>query len=179
MAYANPSTFVAAQELTAAQLNVLANNDRFLHGRPTALVRRAAVQSLPNGSWAAIVFDTEDWDSNTIWSSTDAEKLKVRTAGKYTARAHGGIRGSTAGTLRGIAIVKNSTSFAATDVAARQLDVFDIVTATTWQGAVSQMFSMTTSDYLTLHMIQNRGSTLGTSTTRDSQPTLSVLWESS
>lgn len=176
IAYANPSTFVAGEVLTAAQQNVLAANDRFFHGPPTVRVRRAAAQSMPDGAWDTVQFDTEDWDSNSMWSSTNNDQVFVRTAGKYLAVASAGLANSSGGTRRDIAIFKNST--AASGEAVRMNILGDLPLADA-NLAVSGLFSMTTSDYLTLMIFQNSGAGLNTQTGTDARPVLSVLWVSS
>lgn len=177
IAYANPSTFVAGNVLTAAQQNVLANNDRFLHGPPTVRLRRAAAQTFTISAYDTVQFDTEDWDSNSMWSSTNNDQVFVRTAGKYLATFSGSFSNSTGGTLRIIAIVKNSTASLVTN---EQFQVFasqDMLTLGP-RMSVTGMFSMTTTDYLTAQMFQDAGSITAT-TAREGQPTFSMLWVSS
>lgn len=175
MAYVSPSTFVAGNVLTAAQMNVLAANDRFFHGRPTVRVRRDAVLAIPTAAFEEVAFDTEDWDSNTMWSSTAATKVFARTAGKYMVSVGGLLALSTGGDDRIIGVRKNSTSG---DPEFGLSASVDEPVSVRRGGQVSGMISLTTGQYVQLVYFHNVGSDLNTSTD-NFQPTLSMIWMSS
>lgn len=178
MAYANPSTFVAGNVLTAAQQNVLANNDRFFHGVPSAKAYRAAQQVIPTGVWTAVTFDTERWDNDTIWSSTADERFKIRTSGKYSCHFVAGIAGSTVGTQRGVQIQVDSTANTATKEAARTLQIADLEGGAP-SLAVADVFNLTSTQFVSFLIFQDSGGNLATSTALSVQPKASILWMSS
>lgn len=177
MAYTTPSTFVAGAVLTAAQLNAVQNNVRFLHGPPTVRVKRDAVLAVPTGGFEEVAFDTEDWDSDTMWSSTAATKVFCRTAGKYLVSAGGLLAASTGGTDRIIGIRKNSTS-SDPEFGLTAAQTEPAAGGTRRGGQVCGMVELTTGQYVQLVYFHNVGSNLNTSTD-NFQPTLSMLWVSS
>lgn len=182
MAYVNPSTFVAGEVGTAAEQNVIANDIRFLHGPPTCQVRRVAAQSIGSGGYVSIQFDTEGWDTNTIWSSTASEKLFARTAGKYLATFTAHLAGSSAGQLRIATIAKNTTAVGSSSTAYETRLSSTAIGSNGIGLSVSGMFSLTTSDYLTANVYQDSGISFNTSTgaaNRLFHPTMSMLWVSS
>lgn len=179
MAYTAPSTKATGTLITSTMYKAhLIDNIKFLHGPPTVRVSRDAAQSLPNNTYDTIQWDVEDWDTNGIWSSTNNDQLFVRTAGKYTAQLSVGFAASTGGTIRGVAIVKNSTALVGTNEAFHQLIRNDQLTGIQIVS-VSGTFSMTTSDYLTGQAFQDSGGSLNTSTSQSDEPRLSMLWVSS
>lgn len=177
MPYQNPSTFVAGNVLTAAQMNVLANNDRFLHGPPTVRVSRDAAQSIPNNTWTSITFDVEDWDSNSMWSSTANERVFGGIAGKYLVTFHSGFAASTAGNYRSVGINKNSTTGPPSE--ATNTAGFDFVTGSGVDLSVSVLVSLTSTQFVSGMVLHNVGVNLNTSTGAGAQPRLSMLWVSS
>lgn len=178
MAYTTPSTQPTGTLITSTMYKAhLVDNIKFLHGQPTARVSRDAVQAIPNNTWTAITFDTEDWDSNTMWSSTADEKVFARTAGKYLVNFHAGYAGSTAGNYRSIGINKNSTTGPPSEVIVTA--GFDFVTGSGVDLGCSEIVSLTTGQFVCGMLLHNIGVNLNTSTASGSQPRLSMLWVSS
>lgn len=144
---------------------------------PSARVRRDAAQSVTNNTWTAITFDVEDWDTDTIWSSTAANKLKVKTAGKYMVNFTAEM-GSSAGSERGVGIFVNTTvlSVAAdgylSDIKSTAIGAGQIL-------SVSGPLALTTSDTVSGLMFQNSGSGVNTTTSLLLQPKMSIIWVSS
>ena len=179
MAYANPSTFVAGAVLTAAQQNVLAANDRFFHGPPTVRVVNSTGYDIPaSGLWEEIPFNSESWDSNTMFSSTANTKVFCRTAGKFLVSCHAGFNGSTVGDTRGVGVRNNSTS-GNPDFAAGYEGDLAIGAPQRLPFSASDIIALTTGQYLQLVMLHNVGAALGTSTIQERRPTMSMLWVSS
>lgn len=182
MAYTTPSTQPTGTLITSTMYKAhLVDNIKFLHGPPNCRVQRDVAQAMPTGAWDSIVWDQEDWDNNTMWSSTNPDQVFVRTAGKYLAMTSVGLTNSSGGTRRDIGIFKNSTS-AATDndeaFRAKMGSVVDFPNADI-NLSVTGMFSMTTSDYLTVQVFHDVGANLNTSTSPNNRPKLAVLWVSS
>ncbi len=182
MAYVTPSTLPTDTFVTSTHWAIHVNNQKFLHGPPTAMVQRDAAQSFTSGAWDTLQWDTETWDTNTMWSSTNNDQVFVHTAGKYLVTFMGSFAASSAGTLREFVITKNSTAFAGGDsVVGFQTYPFDQnagpadVTVTTLCG----MVSMTTTDYITGQQFQNSGGSLASATAEHNRPRLSMLWVSS
>lgn len=86
----------AGQVLGATRWNqaVVANTE-FLAKPPSALVRKSTDQALAAGStWKAVSWNTEVFDNDTMWSSTDPTKVNINTNGKYQVSGHVGFGGA-------------------------------------------------------------------------------------
>lgn len=179
MAYTTPSTQPTGTLITSTMYKAhLVDNIKFLHGPPTVRVARDAAYAIPASAWEEIPFDTEDWDSNLMWSSTAATKVFCRTAGKFSWACNGGFASSTVGVFRGIALRKNSTSGDPTEGGFVDNDDFPSGAAARTY-ACSGMVSLTTGQYVQLVMFQDTGGTLNSSTLAHNQPRLSMFWVSS
>lgn len=177
MAWTTPSTWVAGNVLTAAQLNQqLRDNTKFLHGPPMVKVSRDAALTIAASAWEEITFDTEAKDTNTMWSSTAATKVFAQTAGDYLVIGHGGLAASTVGVVRAIGIRHNSTSGAPV---ARSGFIGDLPTSFTPDLHISDIITMTTGQYVQLVFFQDSGGTLAITTAADTQPKLRMIWVSS
>lgn len=179
MAYVTPTTRASGYKVPASVWNSdVVENVKFLHGPPTARLQRDAAQSLASGTWEEISFDTEVWDTDTMWSSTAATKVFARTAGKFLVNVGGFFASSTAGAYRGIGVRKNSTSGNPDEVS-----IFTSLDPQAGFGdgmlACSGIVSLTTGQYVQMVMLQNTGAGLNTSTVASVQPRLSILWVSS
>lgn len=177
MAYTTPSTQPTGTLITSTHYKAhLIDNIKFLHGPPTVRVRRAAAQSIASGSWEEISFDTEDWDTDTMWSSTAATKLFARTAGKYQIAVRGTFAASTAGRTRAIGARKNSTS-STPDIAVHVHD-YDIPSGSLPVQSAADMVSLTTGQYVQVCMVHDVGVNHNTDTNYGGV-VASLLWVSS
>lgn len=176
MAWTNPSTRASGYVVTAANWNqdVVANTE-FLARPPSVRVRRAAALAIVENGWEEVTFDTESWDTDTMWSSTAATKVFARTAGKYLVCVTGGVDASTGGTGRGIGVRLNSTSGNPEFACTGRESPGGAFSA--WPAA-SGMVSLTTGQYVQLVIYQDHSTTLNTNTA-DGKPTLSMIWMSS
>ena len=165
-----PSTQPRATHVTSTMYAALGSWRR----PPTAQVERDAVQSMDNGVWELVAFDVENWDSNTMWSSTANNKVFARTAGKYLVTFHGGFANSTLGTIRAWGLSKTSTAGSPNLISAGI--AWDIVSGITHMMPTLTMVNLSTSDYMAALMFQNSGAGLNTSTGAGNKPTLSMLW---
>jgi hypothetical protein len=84
--WTNPATFVANDTLTAAQLNVIADDVRFLKNVDRARVYKSAAQTVATGAWEHLSFDSEDYDTNSLHStSSNTQRLTAAVDGWYVA----------------------------------------------------------------------------------------------
>lgn len=156
MAFTNPSTWVAGAVLTAAQLNQqVRDNTRFLHGPPIVRVRRSTTQSINNSTWTAISFNTEDWDTDTMWSSTAPTKIICRTAGKYEFSFNGSFAASTAGTYRALGLRKNTTSG---DPNEGEVTTVETANGVEWTAHLANTIALTTGQFVQAVQKHNVGS---------------------
>lgn len=177
MAYVAPSTFVAGEVLTAAQQNVLANNDRFFHGPPTVRVRATTNSTHASDVWTSVPFNTEDWDTDDMFSSTSNRKLICRTAGKYLVNATVRFEPSTAGTIRFLGIQKNTTT--AGSGHEFEAGIGADLLGTSPGLAASQLVSLSTGQFIRMELFHDAGVGLEASTGDGHEPTISMIWMSS
>lgn len=80
----NPSWLATGSALQMLRVNAAANAfEWFSQTAIGAHVARVAAQSISNNALTAISFDTELWDSSSVWTVTTPTKLFIPTTGKY------------------------------------------------------------------------------------------------
>lgn len=179
MPWINPSTRAAGYKVTAATWNQdVVENTRFLAKPPSVRLRRVAgVQSIPDNVWTAISFDTEDWDTDLMWSSTAPTKVFARKAGKYSFDITAVFAGSTGGVERLAGLRKNSTGTGEpTDGYASQRDSAGaaIVVAVAVSGSVA----LSSGQFAEVVMAHDNSTNINTSIARGGS-FFSMRWESS
>lgn len=180
MAYVAPTTRASGFKVPATVWNSdVVNNIKFLARPPSAKAHRDATQTLGDSAWTAVQFDTEKWDTDTIFSSTQNERFNINTPGKYLCTFTAEFKGSSAGTFRGVAIQVDSTGILDTNEGARALNNADDFINVQYGLSVSDVFSLTSTQFVCFLMIQNSGGNLDTSTELLNQPRASVTWVSS
>ena len=85
MAWTSPRTWVAAETVTAAQLNThIRDNLDFLHSKDHVSVYQSSNQTISDSTYTNITFDSEHFDSNSMHStSTATARLKCNSDGLY------------------------------------------------------------------------------------------------
>lgn len=126
---------------------------------PNAKATRMASQSIPNNATTEIVWDTEDWDTDTIVDVAGAnpERLVARTAGKYHVSA-GVSWGSNTTGIRQILIRVNGSSHA--------YNAGDAPNGIQWRRTLSVDVNLSVNDYVTVGLYQNSGGALSTEANR-------------
>lgn len=88
MAWTAPTTFVAGNVLTAAQLNAFGADLSFLHDPPRCCVTRSSTISVPTATSTLFTFDTENWDNDGMHSTvSNTSRVTATTGGLYVAVA--------------------------------------------------------------------------------------------
>lgn len=83
-----PRTFNAGEVETAAYLNSLSQALSFLLSPPRAKVYATAAQSLATATYTAVLFDSEEFDTDSMHSTTTStSRLTINTPGLYEVRA--------------------------------------------------------------------------------------------
>jgi hypothetical protein len=119
-----------------------------------------ASTSATNGTWVAIAFQTEDFDTDGFHStSTNTSRITIPSgkAGKYLFIGAGGLTGAGGGTgRRFLTLYKNGSQIAATqqEFTASSLAVMQLQTTAILDLAVS--------DYIELYILQTSGSAINT-----------------
>lgn len=144
---------------------------------PMAKAHRDAVQNIPTGTWTAVEFDVEEWDTDGIWSSTASERFNINTAGKYRCEFSAGVGGSSLGTFRGVQIQVDSTADTAANPGVRNIIAAEIG-PNSFALSVADTFALTSTQFISCLIIQNTGSNLATSTAANVRPRVSVMWQS-
>lgn len=176
MAYTTPSTQPTGTLITSTMYSAhIINNIKFLHGPPTAQVRRLASQTISGSAWTAISWSSKEWDTNSMFASTGT-KITCKTAGKYLATfQHAFMNSAQTGSLY-MAISKNTTGNV--DPGIGKLTLTKEANGDCF-GTVSGLFSLTTGQFLEGKIWSNGSSNLLKSATGANGPKFAMLWVSS
>ncbi len=149
----------------------------FLLARPLASIRQGVAQSIPNSTWTACTFDTEDIDRDNGHSTvsntsryTGATPGYVWTA--YTAAFALSSAGGRAGRIR----LNGADSSQTAGTGVFHVPPSALVSVISGGGL---QYLNGTSDYLELVVLQTSGGALNTYVATDVLTRLSVLWVSS
>lgn len=113
-----------------------------------ARVRRSTNQTIANATMTAVSFDTERWDTDAIWDSSQPTRLTCKTAGVYVITGHVRWDNNTGGTYRLATIRLNGT----TEIA-RQTGVLSAY----GEASVSTVYKLAVNDYVELCVYQDSG----------------------
>ncbi len=178
MPWVAPSTRATGYLVTAAVWNQDAvANPKFLARPPSVRVQKSTEQSIASAVWRSMSWNTEVWDTDTMWSSTAATRLDVNTAGKYLVSASIGWAASTAGVERhvGIAVGGSSTAAPAYAKQSMEADVGTIVRRMT----VTDIIRLTSTQYIRIQVYQDSGGALNVQHDTVDIASAAVLWVSS
>jgi hypothetical protein len=153
-----PRTWVASENVTATIMNgttgVKGALD-FILSPPRCLVYQTATSSTTSGSTSVITFDTEQYDTDTMHStSVNTGRITATTTGLYTVYGQVCMASNATGT-RTLSLVKNG----ATTLANARLHT---VIATNAYTDLEVDVQMTAGDYVELNMLQTSGGALST-----------------
>jgi hypothetical protein len=127
----------------------------------SVLVHHSANQSINTASATTLTWDTEDHDTNALHSTvTNPERLTCQTTGKYLVDFHG-LFGTDATGIRYAGLYKNGV----TPIA---FDMRPAITGFNTSVSITKYVSLTATDYLTIQVYQNSGSTLTLNRSADS-----------
>jgi hypothetical protein len=168
-------TFVAGTVLTAAQLNSnLRDAVNFIITPPMAILRQTAAQTFgTSGTWAALLFDTEDLDRDGMHSTvTNTSRATAVTAGYYD--CHGiSVWAANATGGRGAALAVNGTR-----VAGRGAMIQACATPVTPAALTSASVYLNVGDFAEIHAVQYSGGSLNTAIGSDLAPSFTLRWVS-
>ncbi|KKL22040.1 hypothetical protein LCGC14_2439430, partial [marine sediment metagenome] len=113
-------------------------------------------ETITTGTWTALPFDTDDFDTDTIHDvSSNTERLTATTAGVYVIVAYGGFASDAAGELRGFKIREGGD----TDLA------FDYVFPLTGQATLNTITviqKLAAAEYVEFLVFHDKGTDLAT-----------------
>lgn len=163
--YTTPPTFVAADPLPAADLNILGDDIEYLKGITDGVtfsgtqLRRTATQSISSGSWTAVTWQTESggFDYGGWWTSGTNIVVPAGAipAGFTTIACYGIARtyfGSNSTGQRKIRILVNGSPTETSNFPAISGDQTDVF--------VPDFFVVAAGDIITVEVYQNSGSSL-------------------
>lgn len=135
-----------------------------------AKAHRAAAQSLGNGSFTAISFDTELFDSGDCYAPANPTRFVAPIAGVYLVTFSGGLNSAVGGRIAG-QLRKNggTTEYGGTLV--------PITNASEVGVAYSTLVSLAAGDYVEFQMYQESGSAQNTGVSGYSNPSASFVWQ--
>ena len=172
---ATPRTWVAANTLTAAQMNVDVrdNGDYLLTSKPNARVYNSGAISLATGSVTALTFDSERYDKGAGSHSTSSN------TGRLTVPTSCG----------GVYLIGGNVSFASNSTGVRQIGIRINGSTTIAQVYVNTnssadcnlsictAYSLAAADYVELMAFQNSGGNLNVQVSAGS-PEFWWVWQS-
>lgn len=182
---ATSATVVRGREGTAARAH--SSTEEWIHAPtatidflpfrpPSVRVEGAAATTVASGSTVAVIFGTEVWDTDGMWSSTANTRLEINTAGKYLVGGHVRITESTGGTYRAVTIRKNG----AVDLFQEQFTPPETGHLQTRPGIGPVLISLTSTEYLQLMVNHAAGVSLTVAaTTTIKSPAFWAIWQSS
>lgn len=122
-----------------------------------AKVRKAANQSIPNGALTALIFDAEDWDTDTMHdNAVNNSRLTCKTAGKFEVGFSGVWGASGSGTRHHRLRVNGGSDIAAVNVPGNASD------GGAYHSPVcfSKEVLLGVNDYVEVHVWQDSGGAL-------------------
>lgn len=137
---------------------------------PSVIARRAAAQSITNATWTLITFDTEDRDTDSMFTLGAADRLTIVTTGLYHVIFKAGFVANTAFD-RVFQICKGVT--VDVNVFARAAFKSGNVDGT---ATVSADIPLVAGDTLSGQVYQNSGGALNTEANAFGHPRLSARW---
>lgn len=141
------------------------------------VLRQTAAQSVPNATWTAVTFDTEDLDRDNGHSTVSNTSRYTATSPGYFWWAYSLTWAANATGQRGGRIRTNGTD-AQVSAVARVLHNAGATFDTGQSGGGAQYMNGTT-DYVELMGFQNSGGALNTNIASDGVPRLQAIWVSS
>lgn len=185
MGWVNPSTIATATLVTAARWNQdVVSNTEFLARPPSVRVQKSTDQSITNNTHTMVSWNAESWDTDTMWSSTAPTRIDINTSGKYLVTAFvcwGTSTSSTGGNVRQAGVLVDGTTSAnsnrATSVAGAPKSTSIPIAQT-----VSDVLSLTSTQFLRLNVYQDSGAALSvqhTTGTGARIASMTVTWISS
>lgn len=172
-------TWTAGELVTAAFMNTnIRDAGNFLLARPMAILRQTAAQSIANGSYTAVLFDTEDLDRDAGHSTvTNTSRYVPQTPG-YQLAAYTLPWAVNATGARSARLRMNGTDTAATSAGRTTVGNGGGAADTACSGTGFLYFNGTT-DYVEVVGYQNCGGALTTEIDTSVSPRLQTLWLSS
>ena len=172
MAWSNPSTVTDGQVLSATRWNahVVANTE-FLARPPSVSLTRTTDLAPGTTAWRSVPWQTEGWDTDTMWSSTAATRIDVNTAGKYQVTATIPFSSASNVKLMGITLGGSTTAAPNSGV----VESYGALRRASM--SITSLLSMTSTQFVRVQVSADVAPTiLHTSVYR---PSVSVLWVSS
>ena len=138
--------------------NVVRASDR--NTQYLAVLRAAAVQSIPDNSATPLAFDTDDIDDDSGHSpSSSNTKYFAQRQGRFEISATGAHGASTAGTSRNLGLNVNGVAVTVASVSSGPRPGG---TGTFTQNMSGQIVTLIVGDYIEIVMTQNTGGALNT-----------------
>lgn len=166
-------TWATSEVVTAAELNsnIRDAGQFWVTNRPRARLRQTSAQSLSNGVWTGVNFDTEDLDNDGGHStSSNTSRYVAVTAGWYLVGGIGAITFNGSG-QRGTRLAVNGTVQPGTQTQNNTGSA-----GGTDMAVGTQLIFLNAADYVELQVMQNSGGSINTQVTSPEQSTLNVVW---
>jgi len=176
--YPDIGTFSPGDILTAATMNEVGTNLDNQRVPAMCRARRAAAQSINNNAQHLINWDTEDYDTDTMFTASNT-LITIKTAGVYLVTATVAFVANFTD-ARGAQIVINPTTSGSGDstlvTAGTRIAIafYDRSPSTQSAASISTAYNFAVNDTIGVIAYQNSGGALNTFTT--DPPSVSVTW---
>lgn len=166
-------TWSAGSILTAAQLNTyLTAAVAFFLSQPVCELRQTVAQSLTTSVGAALLYDTEDIDTDNMHSTvSNTSRVTAQTAGRFMISGGVGFAANATG-LRVTYYAINGTNNSGSGVELSAAGGGGV----TLLGARSKSIFLNVGDYVEMFALQTSGGSLNTDVSGLDQPNFTVRW---
>jgi PAB1-binding protein PBP1 len=164
-------TWVAGEIVTAAYMNTnVRDAGNFFLSWPVFEGRQTVAQSIPNSTSTAVLYDTEDIDTDNGHStSVNTSQYKPVTAGRFQVSGKIGLN-SGAGAQRGAQIFKNASGVNGGDTLVAPVSGASIRIPT----PTMTMIANGSTDFFEIYIFQDSGGAINTIVSGTTQSTFSV-----
>lgn len=169
-----PSTMAPGNLITGAIWNAQVRDAlNFLLNVPKAIVRQAATQTIPSGTWTSIAMDTNFLDNYNGHSTTvNNSRYTAQAAGWYSAIGIGSLS-ATGGTSFGLRLAVNGAIVQGSAVNGATTAIFGGLGAAT----IGKEVFLNVGDYVETQIYQGSGGNLSTSVATDFDSSMSITWD--
>lgn len=169
MPYTSPATVVTGTTITTAWGNSVKAATDFLANPPACRARRTTNQSLTTAVAAAIAFDAERYDTDSMHStSVNTSRITIVTPGLYLLTGHVSFASNATG-VREVYLYLNNTT--------RLVDVVTTpVTGDSTRVTATTVYKLAAADYVEMFAYQTSGGALNVEAIGNHSPELSATW---
>lgn len=154
------------------------DNLTFLGRPPSVRVTRSTSQSIANNTWTAISWNTEGYDTDSMWSSTAGNRIEINTNGKFLVTSSVDFVASTGGVARAMGVRVDATTASTGNPTHGRIVLSEVQGGGGWAGSYTTVVSVTSTQRVKIMVLQDSGAALNINDEMGN-PHCSVTWISS